>query len=147
MFLVVEAQHTRTFLPQLRLPLLHRRHHHIAHSSGGESVQPRTDALDGDDVEISRTRVVSAGHDGSAGKKNVSPVILCIYSLCPSAASQPASRTTSCEINRVRGKMDFKAILKGCNTYTGRPRVIFNLLPEAPPRLGRRRSLFLHDHG
>ena len=27
-------------------------------------------------------------------------------------------------------------------TYTGRPRVIFNLLPEAPPRLGKRISSF-----
>ena len=27
-------------------------------------------------------------------------------------------------------------------TYTGRPRVIFNLLPEAPPRLGREKGQY-----
>src|SRR5437763_10494205 len=84
-------------LPQLRLPLFDSRHNHVSHTSSRQSVQTRADTLDGDDVEISGTRVVTAVHHGAAG--------------------------------RVVSWVNLR--LEGGRTYTGRPRVIFSLLPEA----------------
>jgi hypothetical protein len=59
---------SRTFLPQLRLPLLDRSHDHITDTRSGKSVESCTDTLDGDDVQIAGPGVVCAGHDGSDGE-------------------------------------------------------------------------------
>ena len=55
-----------TLLPQLRLSLLDGGHDHVANTGGRQSVEAGTDTLDGDDVEVASTRVVSARHDGTA---------------------------------------------------------------------------------
>lgn len=53
-------------LPELRLSLLDGRHDHVANTGSRQTVQARTDALDGDDVQVAGARVVAAVHDGSA---------------------------------------------------------------------------------
>lgn len=53
-------------LSELRLSLLDGGHDHVTDTTGGQSVQAGTDTLDGDDVEVSGTRVVGAVHDGTA---------------------------------------------------------------------------------
>lgn len=55
-------------LSELRLSLLDGGHDHVTDTTGGQSVQAGTDTLDGDDVEVSGTRVVGAVHDGTAGE-------------------------------------------------------------------------------
>lgn len=52
-------------LSQLRLSLLDGGHNHISNTTSRQSIQTRTDTLDGDDVEISCTGVVAAVHDGT----------------------------------------------------------------------------------
>lgn len=49
-------------LPEVRLPFLHRRHHHISHASRGEAVEATLDPLHRNDVEILRPRVVRTVH-------------------------------------------------------------------------------------
>jgi hypothetical protein len=53
-------------LPQLWLSLLDCCHDHVANTGSWESVQSRTNTLDGDDVEVTGARVVTAIHDGTA---------------------------------------------------------------------------------
>ena len=53
-------------LPQLGLSLLDGRHDHVASTTSRQTVQARTDTLDGDDVEVTSAGVVAAVHDGSA---------------------------------------------------------------------------------
>lgn len=53
-------------LPELGLSLLDGRHDHVTDTSGGETVKTRSDTLDGDDVQVTSTRVVAAVHDGAA---------------------------------------------------------------------------------
>lgn len=62
-------------LAELGLSLLDGGHDHVTDTTGGQSVQAGTDTLDGDDVQVTGTRVVGAVHDGTAvEKKNfVSP--------------------------------------------------------------------------
>jgi hypothetical protein len=43
-------------------------HNHVTDTTSGQSVQASTNTLDGDDVEVSGTGVVSAVHDGTAGE-------------------------------------------------------------------------------
>jgi hypothetical protein len=59
---------SRTFFPQLRLPLLDCSHDHIADARSRESVESCTDTFDGDDVQVAGPGVVCAGHDGSDGE-------------------------------------------------------------------------------
>lgn len=53
-------------LSQLRLSLLDGGHDHVTDTTGRETVQTSTDTLDGDDVQVTSTRVVAAVHDGAA---------------------------------------------------------------------------------
>jgi hypothetical protein len=53
-------------LPQLRLSLLDGRHDHVSRTTGRQTVKTRTNALDGDDVQVAGTGVVAAVHDGAA---------------------------------------------------------------------------------
>ena len=53
-------------LPELGLALLDCGHHHVADTASGQPVEAGTDALDGDDVQVPRARVVTAVHDGTA---------------------------------------------------------------------------------
>ena len=53
-------------LTKLGLSLLDGGHDHITDTGGGETVQTRTNALDGDDVEVTGTGVVAAVEDGAA---------------------------------------------------------------------------------
>jgi len=74
-------------LPELGLALLDGGHDHVADAAGGEAVQARADALDGDDVEVAGAGVVAAVHDGAAGRG----VRYCVSpggndALCPSVA-------------------------------------------------------------
>lgn len=39
--------------------------HHVTDTTSGQSVETSTDTLDGDDVQVSCTGVVSAVHDGT----------------------------------------------------------------------------------
>jgi hypothetical protein len=55
-------------LSELGLTLLDGGHDHVTGTSGGQSVKSSTAALDGNDVQVSSTRVVSAVHDGSDGQ-------------------------------------------------------------------------------
>ena len=91
-------------LSQLRLSLLDGRDDHVTDTAGGHTVKTSTNTLDGDDVQVSGTGVVGAVHDGTAAVE-VSIV-------------DPIARAVS---RWRRGE-----------TYTGRPRVIFNLPPGAP---------------
>lgn len=50
----IEANFRRTLLSQLWLSLLDRGHDHVTRTGGRQSVQSSTNALDGDDVEVSR---------------------------------------------------------------------------------------------
>lgn len=68
----VEANVRRTLLSQLWLSLLDRSHDHVTRTGGRQSVQSSTDTLDGDDVEVSRARVVGAGHDRTTRKAQLS---------------------------------------------------------------------------
>jgi hypothetical protein len=54
------------FLPQFWLSLLDCGHDHVADTTSRESVQACTDTLDGDNVEITSARVVTAIHDRAA---------------------------------------------------------------------------------
>jgi hypothetical protein len=92
---------------ELGLALLDGRHDHVAYAGGGEAVQAGAEALHGDDVEVPGAGVVAAVHYGAAVKT--------------SGWCEGGERG---ETERERGE-----------TYTGRPRVILSLLPEAPPRL------------
>eukprot|EP00982_Pelagococcus_subviridis_P007032 30414-Pelagococcus_subviridis.AAC.7 len=49
-------------LAKIRLPLLHRRHHHAARGRARDAVEPGAPTLDGDDVEVLRAGVVGAVH-------------------------------------------------------------------------------------
>ena len=53
-------------LPQLGLSLLDGRHDHVTDTTGRETVKTCSDTLDGDDVQVTSTRVVAAVHDGAA---------------------------------------------------------------------------------
>jgi hypothetical protein len=53
-------------LAELGLSLLDGGHNHVTDTAGRQSVQAGTDTLDGDDVEVTSTRVVGAVHDGTA---------------------------------------------------------------------------------
>lgn len=53
-------------LPELGLSLLDGRHDHVTDTTSGETVKTRSDTLDGDDVQVTSTRVVAAVHDGAA---------------------------------------------------------------------------------
>lgn len=55
-------------LSQLRLSLLDGSDNHVTDTTGGQTVQAGTDTLDGNDVEVTGTRVVGAVHDGSAAR-------------------------------------------------------------------------------
>jgi hypothetical protein len=55
-------------LSQLGLSLLDGGHDHVANTAGGQAVEAGTETLDGDDVEVTGTRVVGAVHDGTNGK-------------------------------------------------------------------------------
>lgn len=55
-------------LSQLRLSLLDGGHDHVTDTTGGQAVQTSTDTLDGDDVQVTGTRVVGAVHDGTDGE-------------------------------------------------------------------------------
>lgn len=50
-------------LSQFWLSLLNGSHNHITNTSSGEAVEAGTGGLDGDDVKISGTGVVTAVHD------------------------------------------------------------------------------------
>lgn len=93
-------------LAQLWFPLLDGRHHHVADTAGGQTVQTCAEALDGDDVQVSRTGVVGAVHDGSA--------------VCG-------------QVMLVSGFFFLVEIRHGLvtsgKTYTGRPRVMRSLVP------------------
>jgi len=52
-------------LPQLGLSLLDCGHDHVTDTSSGQTVQARTDTLDGDDVQVASTGVVGAVHYGT----------------------------------------------------------------------------------
>jgi hypothetical protein len=52
-------------LSELRLSLLDGGHNHVTDTTSGQSVQASTNTLDGNDVEVSGTGVVSAVHDGT----------------------------------------------------------------------------------
>ena len=52
-----------TFLSQFRLSLLDRGNNHVTGSRGGQSVQSRTNAKDGNDEQVLGTRVISAVHN------------------------------------------------------------------------------------
>lgn len=86
-------------LSQLRLSLLDGGHDHVTDTTGGQAVQASTDTLDGDDVQVTGTRVVGAVHDGTDGETEghlelatrgtttartrlVSPQVLLIRLLC-----------------------------------------------------------------
>lgn len=53
-------------LSQLWLTLLNSGHNHITQGSSWQSVQPGTRTLDGNDVKVSGTSVVSTVHDGTS---------------------------------------------------------------------------------
>lgn len=53
-------------LSQLGLSLFDSGHDHVTHTSSGQTVQARTDTLDGDDVKVASTGVVAAVHHGAA---------------------------------------------------------------------------------
>jgi hypothetical protein len=53
-------------LPELRLSLLDGGHDHVTDTGGGQTVETCTDALDGDDVEVTGAGVVAAVHDCAA---------------------------------------------------------------------------------
>jgi hypothetical protein len=53
-------------LTKLGLSLLDGGHDHVTDTGSGETVQTRTNALDGDDVEVTGTGVVAAVEDGAA---------------------------------------------------------------------------------
>lgn len=91
-------------LPQLGLSLLDGGHDHVADTTSRQTVEAGTDTLDGDDVQVTGTRVVGAVHDGTA----VDPIV--------SLANAPP---LGFDGSRVA-------------TYTGRPRVILSLPPGAP---------------
>lgn len=91
-------------LSQLRLSLLDSRHNHVTDTTSWQTVETRTDTLDGDDVEISGSAVVAAVHDGTAVCMLVSWAFEVVF----------------------RGDGRFR------ETYTGRPRVILSLPPGAP---------------
>lgn len=55
-------------LSEFGLSLLDGGHDHVTDTTSGQSVQASTNTLDGDDVEVSGTGVVSAVHDGTAGE-------------------------------------------------------------------------------
>ena len=52
-------------LPELGLTLLDGSDNHVTGGSGGESVQSRTDTVNGNDEQVLGARVVSAVHDGT----------------------------------------------------------------------------------
>lgn len=58
-------------LAELGLSLLDGGHDHVANTAGGQSVQAGTDTLDGDDVQVTGTRVVGAVHDGTTVVENL----------------------------------------------------------------------------
>jgi hypothetical protein len=55
-------------LAKLWLTLLHGAHHEVTETRGGETVKTTVVVLDGDDVEVLSTGVVSAVDDGSDGE-------------------------------------------------------------------------------
>ena len=48
----------QNLLPELGLTLLNRNHHHISNRRTGQTIQPGTDSLDGDDIKVFTTAVV-----------------------------------------------------------------------------------------
>ena len=94
-------------LPQLGLPFLDSGHDHITNTCSRKTVETGTTTLDRDDVEISCAGIIAAIHDRSTTETNVSFIVQALA-----------------KISKDKGR-----------TYTGRPRVILSLLPEAPPRL------------
>jgi hypothetical protein len=60
--------HALTLLSQLRLSLLDGGHNHVADTSSGQLVETAVNTLDGNDVQVFGTRIVSAVHDGTDGK-------------------------------------------------------------------------------
>lgn len=65
-WLALPHHHSRhDLLSQLRLSFLDCSHHHIANTGSRKTVETGTDALDGDDVEISCAGIVAAIHDSA----------------------------------------------------------------------------------
>lgn len=65
--LALPHDHSRhDLLPEFRLALLHGGHDHVTGASSGQTVQTSTEALDGDDVQVTGAGVVAAVHDGAA---------------------------------------------------------------------------------
>jgi hypothetical protein len=62
----LSSKYRHDLLPQLRLSLLDSRHDHVSRTTGRQTVKTRTNALDGDDVQVAGTGVVAAVHDGAA---------------------------------------------------------------------------------
>lgn len=63
----------RTLLPELGLTLLDGGHHHVARGSGGETVEAGTNTLDGNDVKVLGSSVISAVHHGADGQTEGNP--------------------------------------------------------------------------
>ena len=106
-------------LPQLRLSLLDGRHDHVTDTTGRETVKTRSDTLDGDDVQVTSTRVVAAVHDGAA--------VFALVPLYLPSHHQPSNPSRYRSSILGPSGMGFEG-----STYTGRPRVIFSLPPGAP---------------
>lgn len=98
-------------LSELRLSLLDGGHDHVTDTTGGQTVEARTNTLDGDDVEVTGAGVVAAVHDRTA------------------VSSQFTSFTISNRQFRHRCTIFEEREGDAGQTYTGRPRVILSLLP------------------
>ena len=98
-------------LSELRLSLLDGGHDHVTDTTGGQTVETRTNTLDGDDVEVTGAGVVAAVHDRTA------------------VSSQFTSFTISNRHFRHRCTIFEEREGDAGQTYTGRPRVILSLLP------------------
>jgi hypothetical protein len=102
-------------LSELGLSLLDCGHNHVADTASRQSVEASTNTLNGDDVEVSCTRVVGAVHDGTPVPNLVSLSVL--------IRARYASQWSMGRV--VRGR-------RRGSTYTGRARVILSLPPGAP---------------
>lgn len=103
-------------LSEFWLSLLDCGHDHVTDTCCWQTVEPGTESLHRDNVEVSCSRVVCAVHDCTAMQLSVSfsPNVLVFF-----LALRPA--------------LVHLGMWNRSETYTGRPRVILSLLPEAAP--------------
>ena len=80
-----------TFLPQLGLALLAGRHDHVADRRTGDLIQATLDALDGDNVQVLRTGVVRAVHDGANAQTKRGPELVAHRAAAPCVDMQKAT--------------------------------------------------------